>query len=277
MISPADAFSSFLPPRRFFGFVIFLAFFHSPPGMNPSLPSRELMHVHDQVESRQTAQSRQDSAAKAGGVRRGRASTRQVALTFDACPSSSRGGYDEKIVQTLMQTGTPATFFLSGRWAQKHTVETRFLARQPDFAIGTHGNRHDQLSRHSDREIAADLTTGKRVLERMTGRRITLFRPPYAEADRRIARIADSLGLMTVLFDLASGDPDTAITAQRLTDYVSSRARSGSIVVMHVNGRGWYTADALPEIIRRLRQRGFTLVTVPALLDARASAPLKSP
>lgn len=245
--------------------------------MNASLHFDELVIVHDQRRTAQAAQLRQDSVAEAGGIRRGRTSTRQVALTFDACPSSSRGGYDEKIVQILLETGTPATFFLSGRWAQKHRKETGFLARQPDFAIGTHGYRHDQLSRRNETEIAADLTTGKRVLERMTGRRITLFRPPYAEADRRIARVADSLGLTTILFDLASGDPDTAITVRRLVDYVSSRARSGSIVVMHINGRGWRTAESLPEIIRRLRQRGFTLVTVPALLGVRTSAPLKSP
>ena len=200
-----------------------------------------------------------------------------MALSFDACPSTARGGYDEKIVKTLLDTGTPATFFLSGRWAQKHPKETGFLARQPDFAIGTHGYRHEQLSLHNDRDIAADLTRGKRVLERMTGRRITLFRPPYAEADRRVARVADSLGLTTILFDLASGDPDTAISAQRLADYVSSRARGGSIVVMHVNGRGWHTAEALPDIIRRLRQRGFKLVTVPALLDTPVGGPSKSP
>jgi peptidoglycan/xylan/chitin deacetylase (PgdA/CDA1 family) len=244
--------------------------------MKASLPSTELVYVHDQAKTTPTAQFRQDSVGEAGGIHRGPASKRQVALTFDACPSSSRGGYDEKIVQTLLETRTPATFFLSGRWAQKHPEETGFLARQPDFAIGTHGFRHEQLSRRNDREIAADLATGKRVLERMTRRRIILFRPPYAEADRRIVRVADSLGLTTVLFDLASGDPDTAITARRLADYVSSCARSGSIVIMHVNGRGWHTAEALPEIIRRLRQRGFTLVTVPALLGIRASTPLKS-
>jgi peptidoglycan-N-acetylglucosamine deacetylase len=202
---------------------------------------------------------------------------RQVALTFDACPSAIRGGYDDRIVQTLLETGTSATFFLSGQWAQKHPDATAILARQPAFVIGTHGYRHDQLRRHSNSEIANDLRTGKRVLERMIGRRITLFRPPYAEGDRRIARIADSLGLTTVLFDIASGDPDTAITARRLADYVSTSARNGSIVIMHVNGRGWHTAEALPEIIHRLRQRGFTMVTVPALLDERASAPPKSP
>jgi peptidoglycan/xylan/chitin deacetylase (PgdA/CDA1 family) len=45
-------------------------------------------------------------------------------------------------------------------------------------------------------------------------------------------------------------------------------ARSGSVIVMHINGRGWHTAETLPEIIARLRSRGFTFVTVSQLISA---------
>ena len=44
-------------------------------------------------------------------------------------------------------------------------------------------------------------------------------------------------------------------------------AKGGSIIVMHINQRGWHTAEALPEIITRLRKRGFTFVTVSELLS----------
>ena len=43
---------------------------------------------------------------------------------------------------------------------------------------------------------------------------------------------------------------------------VTTGARNGSIVVMHMNGRGWKTAEALPGIITELRRKGFNLVTV---------------
>jgi peptidoglycan/xylan/chitin deacetylase (PgdA/CDA1 family) len=35
---------------------------------------------------------------------------------------------------------------------------------------------------------------------------------------------------------------------------------------MHINRRGWHTAEALPEIISRLRQRGFVFKTVGDML-----------
>ena len=87
------------------------------------------------------------------------------------------------------------------------------------------------------------------------------------EEDDRVVRIAGSIGLRTIQFDLASGDPDSSISKERLIEYVSSMAKSGSIIVMHINRHGWHTAQALPEIISRLRKRGFTFVTVGELLS----------
>jgi peptidoglycan/xylan/chitin deacetylase (PgdA/CDA1 family) len=53
---------------------------------------------------------------------------------------------------------------------------------------------------------------------------------------------------------------------KKLIEYVTRNARNGSIVVMHINRRGWHTAEALPEIIARLRRRGYEFVTVGRLL-----------
>lgn len=220
---------------------------------------------------------RQESSATPRAICRGSSTKRLLALTFDACPSSVNGGYDEAIVRILLQTRAPATFFLAGRWAARHRRATRFLARQKLFAIGSHGHAHAHLSHLGASAIGADLRRSKEVLQRIIGRPITLFRPPYAEDDPRTSHIADSLGLVTILFDFPSGDPDTAATARKLVDYVSTRARNGSIITMHVNGRGWHTAEALPEILSRLRKRGFTFVTVPTLLDVNSPRSPEAP
>ena len=38
------------------------------------------------------------------------------------------------------------------------------------------------------------------------------------------------------------------------------KARAGSIIIFHINGRGHKTAEALPAIVRGLRERGFRFV-----------------
>jgi peptidoglycan/xylan/chitin deacetylase (PgdA/CDA1 family) len=40
------------------------------------------------------------------------------------------------------------------------------------------------------------------------------------------------------------------------------RTRPGDILIFHVNGRGWHTAEALPRIVDGLAARGYTFVAL---------------
>jgi peptidoglycan/xylan/chitin deacetylase (PgdA/CDA1 family) len=76
-------------------------------------------------------------------------------------------------------------------------------------------------------------------------------------------------GMITIEYDLPSGDPDERATKPRLVDWVLKQAQPGSIVVMHINHKQFPTGEALPEIIQGLRKRGYELVTVGQLLNER--------
>ena len=73
-------------------------------------------------------------------------------------------------------------------------------------------------------------------------------------------------GLYTIQWDVETGDPDPTIDAERMNWAVRERVQNGSIIIMHANGRGWHTAEALPEMIEYLRGQGYTLVTVSQLV-----------
>jgi peptidoglycan-N-acetylglucosamine deacetylase len=190
----------------------------------------------------------------------------KIALTFDACPSSTHGGYDDQVVRTLVDSNVSATFFLSGRWILKHKLETKHLSSIPFFEIGNHSYNHPHCLNIQDDSIRKELQLTEKVLTNITGISLKLFRPPFGEIDARIECIAQELGFNTIMFDVASGDPDSTITKGRLVKYVCTRAKNGSIIIMHVNGRGWHTAEALPEIIQALRKKGFVFVKVSDLL-----------
>lgn len=195
-------------------------------------------------------------------------SEKKLALTFDACPSSTRGGFDELIVHTLIDSGVPATFFFSGRWLEKHRMQAKKLASISFFEFGNHSFMHRHMTTMTDSGLRSDLRRAESLLKRVTGGSARLFRPPYAELDTRLVNAASDLGLTTVMYDLASGDPDSTISPHRLARYVTATARNGSIIVMHVNGRGWHTAEVLPEIIQALRRKGYSFVKVSELLEA---------
>jgi peptidoglycan-N-acetylglucosamine deacetylase len=194
---------------------------------------------------------------------------KKIALTFDACPSYTHGGFDSHVVQTLVDSGVHATFFLSGSWIRKHRNEVKNLALVPGFELGNHSYSHPHCSDISDDSIKGELERTESLLKSVTGISSKLFRPPFAETNQRIEDIARSVGLTTVMCDLASGDPDSTISRERLIHYVVTSTRNGSIIVMHVNGRGWHTSEALPEIIQALRAKGFVFATVSELLKSR--------
>jgi peptidoglycan/xylan/chitin deacetylase (PgdA/CDA1 family) len=191
-----------------------------------------------------------------------------IALTFDACPSSLHGGYDSSIVKILVDSGVPATFFLSGKWIAKHKRATKELSSIPNFELGNHSYSHSHITTISDSAVRSEILRTESLLISIGGKSARLFRPPYGIIDTQIVHIAQGLGLATVLYDLVTGDPDSTISQNRLVNYIVSHARSGSIIIMHVNGHGWHTAQVLPEIIYRLRKMGFKFVKVSTFLEA---------
>jgi peptidoglycan-N-acetylglucosamine deacetylase len=200
-----------------------------------------------------------------------------ISLTFDACPSSMHGGYDVRIVQTLIDSGVPATFFMSGKWIRKHSHEVKKLSRVPLFELGNHTYSHPHCTEISDDSILHELLRTESLLFSITGTSPKLFRPPYGETDQRIEALTQRLGFTTVMYDLASGDPDSTISRERLIRYIVTSARNGSIMVMHVNGRGWHTAEALPEVIQGLRAKGFVFSKVSEMPRQSATGTLLRP
>jgi peptidoglycan/xylan/chitin deacetylase (PgdA/CDA1 family) len=199
-------------------------------------------------------------------VHNGPRHARRVALTFDACASRQKSGYDERLVQVLEATRTPATLFLGGKWMTEHPEATRYLASRDQFELANHSFLHPHLVNLPDDRVRQELWWTQAIMYSLTGRQAQLLRAPFAEIDDRVAGLAAQMGLTAVQHDLASGDPDAGATADRLVKTVLQRVRNGSIVVMHMNGRGRHTAEALPVIIDELRRRGFELTSVGALI-----------
>jgi peptidoglycan/xylan/chitin deacetylase (PgdA/CDA1 family) len=197
-------------------------------------------------------------------------------LTFDACSTQGPSQFDERVLRTLIDMQVPATLFLGGKWMEEHPDETMELARYPQFELANHTYLHPHLPRESDERVYEELTRTQDMLYTLTGRRATLFRAPYGELDARVVQIGAQSGMIAIQYDLASGDPDPHVSSKRLIEYVTDKAKNGSIVVLHMNGRGWKTADALPRIVLRLRKKGYKLVTVSELIG-RPAAPAVNP
>jgi peptidoglycan/xylan/chitin deacetylase (PgdA/CDA1 family) len=191
----------------------------------------------------------------------------RVALTFDVCQVPGKpSGFDRKIVEVLRQSATPATFFLGGEWLRTHPQEARELAAVADFELANHSFSHPDLRRSSGAEIAAEIAKTEALLVPLRGASPRLFRLPFGYHDARVLEEVAAQQVRIIQWDVVSGDPDPAVSAAAMIAVVPAQTRNGSILIFHANGRGWHTAEALPQIIAALRRKGFELVTVGTLL-----------
>jgi peptidoglycan/xylan/chitin deacetylase (PgdA/CDA1 family) len=208
------------------------------------------------------------SAEKADSliIEHGPRNTKKIALTFDACPTSKPREYDDKVIDVLMREKVPATLFMSGRWVEKNPEKAKYLSDQPQFEIANHSFYHPHMLEKQDERDVRELKRTQTVIRKITGKTPRYFRPPFGEVNEHVAQLAKEAGLVTVQFDIASGDPDPDLSPKRIVLTVLRDAQGGSIIVFHMNRNGVHTAEVLPEIIEGLRRKGFTLVTVGELL-----------
>jgi peptidoglycan/xylan/chitin deacetylase (PgdA/CDA1 family) len=210
---------------------------------------------------------------------------RLVALTFDLCENGNEiSGYDGDIVDSLRREQVKATFFASGKWLLDHKGRAEQLLGDPLFQVGTHSWTHRNFRLLPAAQVKADLALNlaadagmRRSLNAKACYRpapaktsdlqhATLFRFPFGTCSAESLAAVNDAGLIAIQWDVPSGDPAKGISADAMRADVAARVKPGSIVVMHANGRGWHTAEALPALIADLRKRGFGFATVGELL-----------
>ena len=179
-----------------------------------------------------------------------------VALTFDAAWGADR---TEEISDIIAEYDACATFFSVGMWADKYPDQLRMLSESGRFEIGTHSNTHPDMGGMSATEIKEELTLSCDIIERVTGKRPDLFRPPYGSYSDVLISSASELGLTTIQWDVDTLDWK-GISAGEIAERVLGSVRPGSIVLMHNNGE--HTAEALPLVLEGLKAMGYTFMTV---------------
>jgi peptidoglycan/xylan/chitin deacetylase (PgdA/CDA1 family) len=197
---------------------------------------------------------------------------RAVAITFDACATLTKSySFDRAVYDTLKREHVPVTIFVSGRWVEGHPDVMTELAAEPLIEFGDHSYDHPHMTEIPLWQAAQEVDGTEAALSRF-GKKGVAFRPPYGEWNKAVMEMLQKKGLPTVLWDVVSGDPSLGTTAHGIIRTVLAKTRPGSIIVFHINGRGWKTAEAFPTVVRELRARGFRFVHVSELLAGRIGA-----
>lgn len=220
-----------------------------------------------------------------------------VALTFDVCEQNNeKAGYDGAIVDYLRANGVAATFFLGGKWMATHQERAMQIIADPLFEAGNHAWTHGNMRvlTGQDMQDQIDFTQAEyeltldRLFEKPCAlaagaaemRRIPLairaFRYPYGTCSAESLAAVNAAGLAAVQWDVVTGDPGKGTSARSIERTVANQVKPGSIVVMHANGRGWHTAEAVPQLVAALKAKGYRFVTVSQLIGAGRPVAAKS-
>jgi peptidoglycan/xylan/chitin deacetylase (PgdA/CDA1 family) len=212
------------------------------------------------------------SLGSAQVIKSGPPSCPAVALTFDLCPVRKGPGYDQAVVDYLTEHQIPATFFMSGKWMDKHDEQVEHLLGVGFFEIGTHGDVHAHLPMYRGDEQRMEIRRPVTRLHDEYAHEAKLFRPPYGEYNDETVDVVRSLGLQFIQWNIESGDPDPSLSTEQILTRVAKRLRPGSIIVFHANGKGKHTRQVIERLtIEVLPHKKLKPVTVSDLLTCTLS------
>lgn len=203
------------------------------------------------------------------------AGAQAIALTFDCCGGRGGDNLDEVLVQALRDTGTPATFFLSGRWVKSNPEATEQLASDSLFEIANHGTHHQPLSVTGasaygipgTKKVGAvydEVMGAQELIREQTGITPTYFRSGTAHLDDVSAQIARSLGLLAVNFN-RNGDEGGTLAAPAVTHRLMG-LEHGDIFLAHANRPPSGTAAGVAAALPALRESGVTFAGLSEVL-----------
>jgi peptidoglycan-N-acetylglucosamine deacetylase len=191
-----------------------------------------------------------------------------VALTFDDGPDPE---VTPAILDTLSGAGARATFFVIGRHLEKHR-EVAARALREGHELGNHSWMHSYFQNfYRTGRQHRDIDRSTRLLQELSGSAAQpLYRSPVGLKSPALARVAHARKITVVAWSLHSRDTFTR-DADATAALVLSRIAPGDIVLMHDgherDGRHrGIAAKALPQILRGLRERGLSCITVSELL-----------
>jgi peptidoglycan/xylan/chitin deacetylase (PgdA/CDA1 family) len=197
--------------------------------------------------------------------------TKLIGLTFDM---GGRLDPAVDILTWLLSNAVPATVFPTGSQGTTNELGRPAMAIVRDhpemFEMGNHSWSHPSFTELTPDQMRAELSRAEDALASFVGRTTKpWFRPPYGSWNDTVREVVGGEGWSYLaMWDIDTIDwrptSEGGPTAVDIEARVLSKARGGSIVLMHLGG--WNTLEALPTIISGLREKDLEPVTLTELL-----------
>jgi len=195
---------------------------------------------------------------------RSNSNQKKITLTFDDGPHSQ---FTPAVLDLLKENNISAGFFLIGQQAEKNEDIVKRISEEGHL-IGNHSYSHAKyFGFWGKNRLVADLRKNEALIERISGKKVNLFRPPYGVTNPNIAKAAQLLEYTVVGWSIRSLD-SMGKQKEKIIKRVSKRLKPGSVILFHDNHKT--ILPVLKEVISIAKTEGYTFVSPDELLNIKA-------
>ena len=187
-------------------------------------------------------------------------------LTFDDGPHETATPF---VLDKLKQYGAIGTFFCIGKNVDaRPAIYQRIL--EEGHRVGNHTQHHVNGWKVSEEAYLDNIDQAAKSIHS------NLFRPPYGRIKKGsinkvktlIEKNARERGIFSeakiVMWDVLSGDFDTALSLNKCLNNVLKHAKSGSIIVFHDSTKAFDRLEfALPAVLKYYTELGYQFKGLP--------------
>ena len=184
---------------------------------------------------------------------------KKIAISFDCAWGVE---HTEQILKELSRHNVKCTFFAVQFWVEKYPETAKKIVEE-GHELGTHSKTHPHMSTLSKEKIEEELLSSSLAIEKVTGKRPELFRPPFGDYNDLLIEQSHALSLYPIQWDVDSLDWKD-LSANQIAMRVISGVKEGSIILCHNNGL--HTAEALPLIFSTLQNKGYEFLPIGELI-----------
>ncbi len=167
------------------------------------------------------------------------------------------------LVDSLSKMKVKATFYITGELASKYPEEVKKIVNNGN-ELGNLSYKYISLEDKSEEEISEQISKCTKILEDISGSKITTFRAPYGEYNDTIIKQARSQNLEVIQWNIDSLDYN-GLDEDEMIERINQNLTPGSIILMHNSSKN--TAQSIENIIHNITEQGYEITTVSDLIS----------
>lgn len=129
--------------------------------------------------------------------------------------------------------------------------------------FGNHSYSHPHVNNLSYEKNVEEIQKCSDLIEKITGKKTTLYRGPYGEYNNTVIRAAKAAHHETIQWNLDTLDYKD-LTGEQMWTRIEKGLKNGSIILMHNGTKN--TANSLEMIINNINSKNLQIVKVSDLI-----------